>query len=293
MSPAVVARRPYRGSIPERVSASPTVVLPHVDAARTAQAVQTWRAYARGEDAPYRVVSIPPVVTAETVAALRAEEPVVLSAAGDVVLQGPLRLPLFAAVVSPGSIRVEGNVVLDNTLFVARDSISIGAAPPYGNLSPSLVGEQMAPHGSAQLVATGRVTLGSGTHLSYPSLVTVVGRADASRVVVADSAQVDGFVFGGSTAEVVLRPRSRLRGAVLALGSAEVRGSVEGSVLTAALTAHFEETYYVGWLIGGSIRAPRRPVPFVLPLGFGEKTHPVLLDQHTLARPRILPGPFP
>ena len=210
-----------------------------------------------------------------------------LAATGDVVLQGPLRLPLFSAVVSPGSIRVEGDVALDNTLFVAQDSISIVAAQSYRNPSSSSRGEQTAPHGSAQLVATGRITLGSGTYLSYPSLVTVVGRADASRVVVSDSAQVDGFVFGGGMAEVVLRPSSRVRGAVLALGSAEVRGSVEGSVLTAALTAHFEETYYVGWLIGGSIRAPRRPVPFVLPLGFGEKTHPVLLDQHTLARPHL------
>ena len=89
------------------------------------------------------------------------------------VLQGPLRLPLFPAVVSPGRVRVEGDVVLDDTLFVARDSVSIGAAPPYGNLSPSLVGARrwlrMARRGQSPRSA---FTLGSGTHLSYPWLVT-------------------------------------------------------------------------------------------------------------------------
>jgi hypothetical protein len=193
-----------------------------------------------------------------------------------------LREPVLA--LATGTITLRGVEVASGSVFLAGDHLVIEEgvrgrdAVFYGRDTLRVNGGQP----SGQFLSRHFVAVGGHTRLSYPSVVYVPG--PRGRIQIKEHARVDGLVLyplpssrQGNRQQVVLETDAQLRGALYNRARTELRGGVDGSVLTHQFGFYRSPTHYVNWLKDATVRRPQRPTSFVVPFGFEKAGRPTVL----------------
>jgi len=195
------------------------------------------------------------------------EEPALILAPGSVAIEGPVEVPDGTIVVAGQTLRVGGDVTGGHALLIGRQGVQVG-----GDVDVS-----------AQLVSERQVLIGGHAQLSYPSLAFVAEPTGQLRM--SGRAHLDGWVLfpnrtddpGGRESEVVLGPRTRIRGALYNAATTEMSGTVFGTVFARRFAFYQSPTHYVNWLQDATIDVTERPSDFASPFGFEASERPHII----------------
>lgn len=194
---------------------------------------------------------------------LEADVPVVVLAAGDLEVTGPL--PDGATVVATGVLTASG-LEARGVLLVA-DRVRVRG----GELQGQALGRR-------------EVTVEGGAWWAHPSVVYAhepPARAGEGGVVL-DDAWIDGLAVtpelaergppsAGEAASLVIREGATVRGAVYAGRRAEVAGRVWGTLLARQFAFYRSPSAYVNWVDGAEVRVGERPDALAVPWGLGSR----------------------
>ena len=195
------------------------------------------------------------------------EEPALVLATGSIAIEGALEIPDGTIVVAGQTLQVGETVTGGHALLIGRQGVQVG-----GNVDLS-----------AQLVSERQVLIGGSARLSYPSLAYVAKPTGQLRM--SGRARLDGWVLfpnrtddpGRRESEVVLGPRTRIRGALYNAATTELSSTVQGTVFARRFAFYQSPTHYVNWLRDATIDVTKRPPDFVSPYGFEASTQPQIV----------------
>ncbi|MEM0960945.1 MAG: hypothetical protein AAGK21_00220, partial [Bacteroidota bacterium] len=323
-----LTRRPFRGGVDGPSTAMRGDPLPALDASTFQETLDRLGAYLDAAPVPEARVLVPAavpevtagegpyadsvsvfmaapgaVLTALDVRALPEVGRVVVLCAGDLRLDGPLRLPTGTQVAARGRLDVTESVEGEGVLLTA-DRVRV-----EGDVSLQ-----------GQVLARRALTVGGGSRFSFPSVLYVAGPSTSGAALARDDrleiedAVVEGSVIyaageglpveagGREAARLVASPEAVLRGVVYAARRAEVRGLVEGTLLARGLYLFDSPAVYVGWLVDATVDREARPDPFYVPVGLGREPSFEVVQQRASVRrvapvaggsvPRVSGGPI-
>ncbi|MEM6647919.1 MAG: hypothetical protein AAF730_16870 [Bacteroidota bacterium] len=187
--------------------------------------------------------------------------------AGNLTVQGPLRLPPLTHLLVRDTLVIQGAVSGDDLIGYAGRHLRAS-----GPLSAT-----------AQLFSQDDLHLGAGVRLDYPSVVYVDGRAvDAQgRIHLEEDVVVNGMLMHPpqparpqqAAARIRLAEGSLVRGAVYNGLETEVHGLILGHLWSYQFYFFETPTNYINWLKDVTIDVTQRPQAFALPPLFSPSPH--------------------
>ncbi len=194
--------------------------------------------------------------------------PSTILATGAITVQDGLHLPPGTRLIAGRSVQLAGAVTGKGILVIGPDGIFIGSDAKL----------------SAQLLSREQIFIAGGAQFTYPSLAYV--QSPRGTFQLAEDAQIHGWVlFPNRTdrdtrreSEVKMKAGALVRGAVYAQATAEMEGTVFGSVLARRFSFYESPTQYVNWIRDLKIDRTRRPAEFASPFGFDASPRPSIIE---------------
>jgi len=169
---------------------------------------------------------------------------------GAVEIAGDSQISGLIEISSERIITIKDSARVDLALLQARDSITIRNKSRFS--------------GVAQ--CDGLIAVRDSATLSYPAMLLHLADrsgsdAGAADIVLASSSMSEGTCYmasaddnsSGETAVIRLDTNSVFSGYLVSKSIVEIRGELQGAVLTELFHAHEPPTTYVNWLVGGRI----------------------------------------
>lgn len=202
------------------------------------------------------------------------EEPALILATGSVAIEGALEIPDGTIVVAGQTLQVGKTVTGGHALLIGRQRVQVSGDVDL----------------SAQLLSERQVLIGGRARLSYPSLAYVAEPTGQLRM--SGRVRLDGWVLfpnrtddpGRRESEVVLGPRTRIRGALYNAATTELSSTVQGTVFARRFAFYQSPTHYVNWLRDATIDVTKRPSGFVSPFGFESLERPQIIRWREASR---------
>jgi hypothetical protein len=202
----------------------------------------------------------------------RRDVPLYIVTNGDIILEKDTKLLGLVTIITSGTMTLDLNVKLDQTICYSLRSIHI-------QHSVNLLGQFIAPE----------ITIASGSYLHYPSMVySSKGPPRDSATTslkIDDGATVEGMVALMSENEqslesslITIAPTAKVIGSVYTNSKITLDGSVIGTVLAKDFYFYVAPTSYLGWIRSGTIDRASLPKSYLIPPSFTENVKLDILD---------------
>lgn len=207
-------------------------------------------------------------------------------------------------VVVSGSARLKGDILLQpGTRLIVGDTLHL-AAHLRGEESlvyaAAAIFFERGFRGDGQFLTLGRVSVGEGVNLTYPSLIYSRGETlDTPALQVLSGAQVEGMIILDAEpreenllqSPVVVAQGSRIRGALYSRLPVHMQGQIDGSVVVPGFQFFASPTVYVNWLVDATLDIQPRPDDFLIPIGFSDSPRLGVLTRRIVTDPTQEGGP--
>jgi cytoskeletal protein CcmA (bactofilin family) len=193
------------------------------------------------------------------------------------------------SIIGPGTIFVEGKISISNiylqgpiTVF-SENEVLLDQSFSSKNVlwfTQSLIISSQSEM-SGQFYANRKITINSGVHLSYPSVVGVISES-ANQLTISEKAIVNGSVLlsGENDPKLIINENAIINGVIYSDNYTELRGVVNGSVLTQSFYMYEAPTVYINWINNATIDRAYLKEDMALPLGFKiEKNYDIIIEE--------------